>query len=255
MEDTDSLYGLIGHPLNHSFSKQYFSEKFIQENRNNSRFLDFDFPTLTKFKELIDQHKNLKGLSVTIPHKKAIIRYMDAIDPIARSVGAINCIKVTRQHNDFKLTGYNTDIIGFERSFIPMLKSFHRKALILGTGGAAQAVAFVLEKLKIDYIFVSRKPAACKQIRYEIIDQEIMKDHSIIINTTPLGMFPDNNQKPSIPYKEITKQHYLFDLIYNPEKTKFLTLGEEQGAQIKNGFEMLQIQAVESWKIWNSPIE
>jgi len=200
------------------------------------------------------KNKNLKGLSVTIPYKKEIIAHLDSIDPVIRQIGAVNCIKITSVNGEKHLRGYNTDVVGFELSLKPLLNELHKKALILGTGGAAMAVAFVLDKLNIEYVFVSRQPNGCKQIRYEIINEEIIKSHSLIINTTPLGMHPKVELFPPLPYQYINKNHLLFDLNYNPEITEFLRRGQKKDASIKNGYEMLSIQADKAWEIWQRNI-
>ena len=227
------LYGLIGYPLTHSFSKKYFEEKFKQQELTNCRFENFSIQSIDELNSILkEHHSSLKGLAVTIPYKQQVLKLLDSLAYIPAEINACNCIKII----DNKLIGYNTDYVGFEKSFVPLLKADHKKALVLGNGGAAVAVCFVLKKLDINYTIVSRR----KNV------------HSVIINTTPLRTFPAINEFPLIPYGGITNEHYLFDLVYNPEKTMFLQKGEEQDATIKNGADMLAIQAEENWKIWNS---
>jgi shikimate dehydrogenase len=242
-------FGLIGFPLSHSFSKQYFAQKFAAEGITNCQYELYPIGSIEAIESLIIDHPNLEGLNVTIPYKKKVLRYLyEASDAVKETV-ACNCIAI-RQN---KLYGYNTDVIGFEQSLLPQLQAHHNNALILGKGGAAAAVAFVLRKLHIHYKFVSRAANhAEKTIGYNELNQQIITDSPLIINTTPLGTFPDIATFPAIPYEHIGPKHYLFDLVYNPAKTAFLSNGEAQGASIKNGYDMLAIQAEESWKIWNA---
>ena len=243
------LYGLIGYPLTHSFSKKYFEEKFKQQELTNCRFENFSIQSIDELNSILtEHHATLKGLAVTIPYKQQVLKLLNSSDDILLEMNACNSIKI----DNGKLIGYNTDWIGFEKSFIPHLKSKHKKALILGNGGAAIAVCFVLKKLGITYEIVSRRIHDGSTFTYTDLTENIIKEHAVIINTTPLGTFPDDVTFPPIPYEGITKEHYLFDLVYNPEKTLFLQKGEEQGATIKNGADMLAIQAEENWKIWNS---
>lgn len=245
------MFGLIGYPLSHSFSKEYFSQKFKKEGPDNHSYENFEVASIEELKSLIQNHPKLAGLNVTIPYKQQVLGMLDHIDPKAAKAGAVNCIKIDRSGESPKLFGYNTDIYGFEKSIKPFLRLHHEKAIILGTGGSSKAIAYVLKKMGLEYLFISRTPSDCNQIRYTVLNQSILEEHTIIINTTPLGMFPHIESFPLIPYEYVTKQHLLFDLIYNPEKTAFLRKGEERGATIKNGFEMLQLQAEESWQIWN----
>ena len=245
------LYGIIGYPLGHSFSEKYFTEKFEKENLTDCTFRNFEIENEGEFKSLIADNQQLQGLSVTIPYKRSIMSFLDNIDNDAKKIGAVNCIRIEQKVDKTVSTGYNTDVYGFEHSFVPLLKSHHKKALVLGSGGASKAVVYILEKLKIDYLIVTRSPHGCKHIRYSVLHEEIMQEHNIIINTTPLGMFPEINSCPDIPYKFITKDFLLFDLIYNPETTQFLKKGKEVGATIKNGLEMLHLQAEKAWEIWN----
>ena len=248
---SNKLYGLIGSPLSHSFSGKYFESKFEKEQLMNCDFKLYELEDLKNFKTFISEQPGLKGLSVTIPYKKQVINYLDYLDMDALKIGAVNCIKVDRKDDNLFLSGYNTDIFGFEESIKPLLKPHHKKAIILGTGGAAQAVAFVFDKLGIEYIFVSRSPSACKEIRYKILHKDIIREHLIIVNTTPVGMNPNTDKLPEIPYEWLTNDHLLYDLIYNPELALFLKKGQEMGSAIKNGLEMLHLQAEKSWEIWN----
>ena len=241
-------YGLIGYPLTHSFSQKYFTGKFEQEGITDAVFHAFAIPAIENLPGLLQLHPLLKGFAITIPYKRPVIKYCDEVSDAVNEMNACNCVKI----RDEKLYGYNTDVIGFEKSFTKHLKPWHNKALILGTGGAASAVEFVLHKLQIDYLFVSRTKNIEKNIlEYNDVDAALMGTHNIIINATPLGTYPKVDDAPAIPYHLLSNQHYLFDLVYNPAKTKFLSLGEQQGAVIENGFEMLVLQAEENWKVWN----
>jgi shikimate dehydrogenase len=239
-------YGLIGYPLTHSFSKRYFTEKFIAENISDAEFLNFEIKEIKEVGKIFSEYLQLKGLSITIPHKKNIIQYTDKFSDVVRDTGACNCIKITAG----KKTGFNTDVVGFEKSFAKNLLPHHNNALILGTGGAAVAVEYVLNKLGIQYSFVSRKKNE-NTFLWQQLNKEIMEDFPIIINCTPLGTFPEIKQAPAIPYQYLTSDHYLFDLIYNPPLTQFLLYGKQQNCTIENGYEMLIIQAEENWRIWN----
>ena len=244
-----NLYGLIGYPLGHSISKQYFTEKFLKEGWKDCRFENFPIPTIDEFPQILQKNINLKGMAVTIPYKQEILQYVTESSDEVIFIGAANCIKL----KDDKLIAYNTDIIGFEKSFVPLLKANHTKALILGTGGASKAVQYVLNKLNIDHLLVSRsankKEGYCT---YAMLNEQIIKDYQIIINCSPVGTSPNENSCPDIPYQFVNDNHYLYDLVYKPEKTLFLQKGEEQQAQIKNGYEMLIIQAEANWQIWNT---
>ena len=242
------LFGLIGYPLSHSFSKKYFTEKFEQEGFTDCLYELFPIASINEFPGIINKHPELEGLNVTVPYKRHVLPFLHSSKNIPTGVDACNCIHI----KDGKLIGYNTDVIGFEKSFTPLLKPQHKKALVLGNGGAATAVVFVLKKLSIDFIIVSRELHGNSSLTYKDIDEQLMKEYNIIINTTPLGMYPNERSCPSIPYQFISEQHLLFDLVYNPAKTLFLQKGEELGASIKNGEEMLIMQAEESWKIWNA---
>ncbi len=244
-----NLYGLIGYPLGHSFSKQYFTEKFDREGLKDCYFEAFPISSIDQFPALIQQHTDLKGLSVTIPYKEQVLDFVTELSDEVKFIGATNSIKIIGK----KLIAFNTDIIGFEQSFCKVLQQQHKKALVLGTGGAAKAVQYVLKKLEIDFLVVTRNEnIKAGYINYNMIDEQVMKEHLIIINCSPVGMAPNENACPDIPYQFITTNHYLYDLVYKPEKTLFLQQGEQKGATIQNGYEMLLIQAEASWKIWNS---
>lgn len=239
-------YGLIGYPLIHSFSKKYFTEKFINENISDAEFLNFEVKEIKDVGKIFSDHPQLKGLSITIPHKKNIIQYTNKFSDVVRDTGACNCIKISSEEK----TGFNTDVVGFEKSFVKNLLPHHNNALILGTGGGAVAVEYVLKKLGIWYSFVSRKKNENTFLWHQL-NKAIIEDFSIIINCTPLGTFPETEQAPAIPYQYLTPEHYLFDLIYNPPLTQFLLHGKQQNCTIQNGHEMLIIQAEENWRIWN----
>lgn len=240
-------FGLIGYPLSHSFSKKYFAEKFEQEGLHHCRYENYPISSIVALPALLADHPLLEGLNITIPYKEQAIPYLHEQTPVVKETGACNCIKI----NSGRLIGYNTDVIGFEQSLKTKLASHHKKALILGTGGAAKAVEYVLRKLSIQYRYVSRK-ASAENLSYEDITPEVMAEYTLVINTTPLGMYPNTDECPPLPYAALTNKHYLYDLVYNPPSTLFLQKGEERGAVVKNGQDMLLIQADESWKIWNS---
>lgn len=242
------IYGLIGLSLRHSFSQRFFSDKFKTEGITDSEYHNFEIKNPDEEVVVLKSNPDIRGLNVTIPYKSIIIPFLDELTNECRQVNACNCIKI----KNGKWIGYNTDIIGFEKTFVPHLKPYHRKALILGTGGASNAVAFVMKKLNIDFLKVSRKKEHVHGvINYNEVSGELLKDYNIVINTSPAGMFPKMDEYPPLPYESVTPQHYFFDLIYNPAKTLFLSLAEEYGAFIENGDKMLSIQAEESWDIWN----
>ena len=245
-----NLFGLIGYPLSHSFSASYFAEKFKKEGITDAEFRLFELNNIQEIKHLLINEPFLKGLSVTIPYKEKIIPYLDKLDEVAQKVGAVNSIKISKINNKIYLKGYNTDVIGFEKTLTPLLEIHHKKALVLGTGGASKAVVYVLEKLKIPYRIVSRNKSQF-YLNYQELTRELIDSHQLIINTTPLGMYPNINNYPSIPYSFLNSSHLLYDLIYNPEETLFLQKGKLQNAKIKSGFDMLIEQAEASWKIWN----
>lgn len=244
-------FGLIGFPLSHSFSKKYFSEKFEQEGIADCKYELFPIENIDAVQALIEEDVTLAGLNVTIPHKVAVLTYLDEVDDAAKEIGAVNCIAIQKSEGKKWLKGYNTDAYGFEESLKPFLKSHHTQALVLGDGGAAKAVKYVLKKLGIAYVSVVRK-AIPGAILYEEITPEMMSDHLVVINTTPLGTFPAIEAAPAIPYHLLTAQHLAYDLVYNPEETEFLKRAKQRGAATKNGLEMLQLQALRAWSIWNS---
>jgi shikimate dehydrogenase len=242
------LFGLIGYPLSHSFSQKYFTEKFSRENLGDCSYLNFSIQGIEELKGILKSNPNLEGINVTIPHKENIIRFLDWKNPVVEQIQACNCIRI----REGRLFGYNTDVLGFENSLMKKLNPRHDRALILGTGGAAKAVAYVLNKLGIPFQLVSRrKNLTASLMTYGELTTEKIREYPLIINTTPIGMYPNIDQCPDLPYEAIGKGHYLFDLIYNPGKTQFLQKGERGGAIVENGEEMLVLQAEESWKIWN----
>jgi shikimate dehydrogenase len=241
-------FGLIGYPLGQSFSRQYFTDKFVTEHLLDCSYESYPIPAIEDVNSIL-KDPELEGLNVTIPYKKAVVAFLHEQDEVVKKINACNCISKKKGF----LKGYNTDVIGFEKSLTPLLKPHHKKALILGTGGSSAAVEYVLQKLCIDYLFVSRSSIATSNtITYDEVDQNVLETHNIIINTSPLGMYPEVDNSPDIPYQYLSKKNLLYDLIYNPAKTLFLTKGEQQGAAVKNGAEMLVIQAEESWRIWNA---
>lgn len=244
-------YGLLGYPLTHSFSKRYFTEKFERENIDAS-YDNFEIDTIKKFPGIIKSQTELSGMNVTIPYKEQVIPYLDELNDSAREIGAVNTIKIIKGDKGIQLKGFNTDTYGFENSLKPLLKEYHKKALILGTGGASKALKYVLDKLNIKFISASIEELKEKEIRYEDIDETMMNERTLIINATPLGTYPRIETFPNIPYQFINQKHLLFDLVYNPEVSQFLQKGKEHGATIKNGYEMLLLQAIKSYEIWNT---
>jgi shikimate dehydrogenase len=241
-------FGLIGYPLTHSFSANYFANKFLQEGIVDAQYSLFPLDRIDDFLALIKANGNLVGLNVTIPYKEAIIPYLDALDPEAAKIGACNCI----HFKDGKRIGYNTDAIGFKQSLEVHWQDFHSPALVFGTGGASKAVCYVLRQLEIPYLQVSRQPVGANQIAYTDCTEARIAAHRLLINTTPLGTYPNTEQGVDIAYEGITSHHYCYDLVYNPAQTYFLRRAHEQGAITKNGSDMLVIQAEASWRIWNS---
>ena len=240
-------FGLLGRNIDYSFSKGYFTDKFHSENFAGCTYENFDIPEISSFPEVIKNTSDLKGMNVTIPYKEVVMPFLDKLSKKAALIGAVNTIKITKKG---KLKGYNTDYYGFKKSLEPLLRQHHKKALILGTGGASKGVAFALEKLGILYTFVSREEKA-SMIDYERINATSFDNYQIIINCTPLGTSPNVKEFPNLPYDFFTEKHIAFDLIYNPEETQFLKKAKKKGAMIKNGSEMLIYQAEKSWKIWN----
>ncbi len=245
-------YGLIGYPLKHSFSIVYFNEKFKAENID-AEYVNFEIPRIEEFMEVVEENPNLCGLNVTIPYKEQVIPYLDELDKDTAKIGAVNVIKIIRQpKGKVKLVGYNSDIIGFTRSIEPLLKpDVHTHALILGTGGASKAIFRGLENLGIKSTFVSRTKKNDEVMTYEELTPEVMQQYKIIVNCTPVGMYPKVDECPAIPYDQLTTDHLLYDLLYNPDETLFMKKGRAQGATVKNGLEMLLLQAFAAWEIWH----
>jgi shikimate dehydrogenase len=258
-------FGLIGYPLSHSFSQHFFSEKFLKENIMNAQYDNFPIESIQSFAALWKEHPSLEGLNVTIPYKKEVIPFLQHSSPVVQAIKACNCI---RKFNN-ELYGYNTDVIGFEKSLLPFLQAHHTHALILGTGGASAAVQWVLQQLNIQYQVVSRKANTQElntikentlelnteikyKLSYEQLNKSIIESHTLIINTSPLGMYPNVHEAPPIEYDAISPLHHLYDLVYNPTETLFMKNGLAQGATVQNGLAMLHIQAEESWAIWNA---
>ena len=240
-------YGLIGYPLSHSFSQQYFTEKFRREGISDCVYENFAIPTIAALKSVLEDPE-LHGLNVTIPYKQDVLSFLDVRSPVVAAIGACNCIRIEAGVR----TGHNTDVVGFEETLIRRLEGHHRRALVLGTGGASKAVEWVLAKLGIDYRMVSRRPReGSADLHYEQVDAALLGEYTLIVNTTPLGMYPRTEECPPLPYEALTPRHDLFDLIYNPARTLFLRKGEERGAVVENGQEMRVLQAEESWRIWN----
>lgn len=240
--------GLLGKNISYSFSRNYFKTKFEKENITGVSYENFDIETISSFPEIIKNTEVLKGLNVTIPYKEDVIPFLDKLNKKAKAIGAVNTIKITKKG---KLVGYNTDCYGFINSLKPLLKKHHKKALILGTGGASKAVIYTLKERGIKCHYVSRTASKNVKYTYDDLNETIISKYQIIVNCTPLGTFPNIEDCPNIPYKGITEQHILFDLIYNPEETKFLRLGRENGATTINGLNMLKLQAEKAWSIWN----
>lgn len=250
-------YGLIGYPLSHSFSKKYFTEKFEKENISDSEYHAFPIEKIELLPQLIKDNPSLRGLSVTIPYKESVIPFLDELDATAKKIGAVNCIKITNTTTHSQLPtphfkGYNTDAFGFRQSIKPFLESQHERALILGTGGASKAVEYVLKEIGINCFFVTRNKTAENQFTYDEVNENMLNAFKLIINATPLGMFPNVDACPAIPYQYLSPSHLLYDLVYNPTETEFLKQGKLKGASIVNGFSMLQHQAEEAWRIWNT---
>ena len=243
-------YGLIGYPLGHSFSISYFNQKFADEGIN-AKYENFEIASIDILPEILDKNPELKGLNVTIPYKEKVIPFLDSVAPEARAIGAVNVIRVTHEKNNIILKGYNSDVIGFTQSIEPMIdKKLHKKALILGTGGASKAINFGLKSLGIEPIFVSRYERE-NALTYQQVTPEVVKEYNVIVNCTPVGMYPHTEECPQLPYETMDNHTILYDLIYNPDQTLFMRKGAQYGADVKNGLEMLLLQAFASWEFWN----
>ncbi len=243
-------YGLVGFPLTQSFSQKFFTQKFEKENID-ARYLNFEIESIGEFPEIIEDHHDIVGLNVTIPYKEKIISFIQELDPVALEVGAINLVKIIEKKNKPYLIGSNSDVFGFKQSLDKIIKNHHTHALILGTGGASKAVRYVLKEMGIDYKLVSRKPKT-SWLTYQDLTPEIIAHTPLIINTTPLGMFPNVEGFPNIPFKGLNDKHLVYDLIYNPDETLLMQKAKLTGAAVKNGHEMLVLQAEKSWEFWNS---
>lgn len=245
-------YGLIGFPLGHSFSRKFFTEKFETEHIG-AEYLNFEIPSANMLLDIVRNTPELRGLNCTIPHKQAIMPMLDELTDEAREIGAVNVIRITRDASSargFHLKGYNSDIIGFMDSIRPLLQPHHQKALILGTGGASKAIRVGLTKLGLEWKYVSRRPAE-GQFTYEDLTPEVLHEYEVIVNCSPVGMYPHVDECPDLPYSALTSRHLLYDLVYNPLETTFMKRGAEYGATVKNGLEMLHLQAIASWKFWH----
>ncbi len=243
----NKIYGLIGAKLGHSFSKDFFSKKFAKEGIS-AEYRNFEIDNIEKFSDIIEY--GVYGLNITIPYKEQVIDFLDKIDPIAEKIGAVNVVKIVRNANNLETIGYNSDIVGFTESIRPLIENHHKKALILGTGGASKAVIEGLKLMNIKSQLVSRTKSP-NTIIYSELNSNLLEEYTIIVNTTPLGMFPNTDSFPDIPYEFLSNKHLCYDLTYNPEETRFLKLSRDNGAKTKNGLEMLILQALESWRIWN----
>ena len=246
------VFGLIGFPLSHSFSKKYFTEKFAKEGIDDARYELFEIDKINKLPEVLNSQDNLQGLNVTIPFKQDIFKYLDEVDAYAKEIGAVNVVKI----NNGKLKGFNSDFYGFKVSLENFLGTNTDysilKALVLGSGGASKAVVEALKALNINYKIISRSKKNANSLTYQEVDIEILSTHQLVINTTPLGMYPKIDSYPDIDYNQLTESHYLYDLVYNPEETAFMKKGKAMGAKVLNGMDMLILQAEKSWEIWNA---
>ncbi|MBO7139278.1 MAG: shikimate dehydrogenase [Prevotella sp.] len=242
-------YGLIGYPLGHSFSVNYFNQKFADEGIN-AKYINFEIADVEQIIEVIAANPELKGLNVTIPYKERVIEFLDQLSPEARAIGAVNVIRVTHDGGKIHMKGFNSDVIGFTQSIEPMLESYHKRALVLGTGGASKAICYGLKSLGVEPVCVSRYERP-ETICYKDITPEVVQEYNVIVNCTPVGMFPHSNECPKLPYEALDDKNILYDLVYNPDTTLFMKKGAERGAQVKNGLEMLLLQAFASWEMWN----
>jgi shikimate dehydrogenase len=244
-------FGLIGNPLKHSFSRSFFNDKFSAEHID-AEYVNFEIPDINELKNIIKTHPQLEGLNVTIPYKEKVIPFLDHLSEDAQLIGAVNVIKIEKVKGKTRLTGYNSDIIGFKQSLEQWLKPHHHRALVLGTGGAAKAIFWGLKQLGLIPVYVSRTKSAPTVLSYDEVDADILETHTVIVNCTPLGMFPNTEECPPLPYELLGKEHLLYDLLYNPDETLFMKKGKERGATVINGLEMLLLQAFASWNFWNS---
>lgn len=243
-------YGLIGYPLGHSFSISYFNQKFADEGIDAS-YENFEIPNIDILPEILDKNSNLRGLNVTIPYKEKVIDFLDSITPEARAIGAVNVIRVTHEGNKTLLKGFNSDVIGFTQSIEPMIdRKWHKKALVLGTGGASKAICYGLKSLGVEPMLVSRYERP-NTILYEDVTPDVVREYNVVVNCTPIGMYPHTEECPNLPYEAMDSHTILYDLIYNPDCTLFMRRGAEHGADVKNGLEMLLLQAFASWEFWN----
>ena len=242
-------YGLIGYPLGHSFSVNYFNQKFADEGIN-AKYINFEIPSIDQIIEVVSANPELRGLNVTIPYKERVIEFLDQLSPEARAIGAVNVIRVTHDGGKIHMKGFNSDVIGFTQSIEPMLEDYHKKALVLGTGGASKAICYGLKSQGIEPVCVSRYERT-ETICYKDITPEVVQEYNVIVNCSPVGMFPKTDQCPQLPYEALTDRNILYDLVYNPDETLFMKKGAERGAQVKNGLEMLLLQAFASWEMWN----
>ncbi len=243
-------YGLIGHPLGHSFSREFFTKKFREEGID-AEYLNFDIPQVEDLTDILRRYPNLKGLNVTLPYKQAVIPFLDELSDEARAIGAVNVIRISHTPQGIRLKGFNSDTIGFSESLKPLLRPHHRKALVLGTGGASKAICYSLDALGIEWKYVSRTPRP-DAFTYEELTPAIIEAHTLIVNCSPVGMFPHVNACPAIPIHALSPSHLLYDVVYNPTTTLFMQRGSERGATVKNGLEMLHLQALAAWEFWNS---
>ena len=247
--NSKQTFGLIGYPLGHSFSRAFFTEKFQREGID-AEYLNFPIEHANSLPDIIREHPTLRGLNVTLPHKQAVIPFLDELSPEAERIGAVNVIRIDRHDGHARLKGFNSDVIGFRESLRPLLLPHHRRALVLGTGGASRAVCAGLEQLGLEWTYVSRSQRP-DGLTYDQLTPQTLAEYLVIVNCSPVGMFPHTDECPALPYEALTPRHLLFDLVYNPQETLFLQKGAQQGATVKNGLEMLHLQALASWRFWN----
>lgn len=243
-------YGLIGHPLGHSFSAAFFAQKFATEGIDAS-YHNFDLTTIDEVEDMLSTHPRLRGFNVTIPYKQAILPYLDTVSSEAQEIGAVNVVKVVHDDEGKRsLHGFNSDVVGFSRSIAPLLQPHHTKALVLGTGGASRAIVYGLKQLGISATLVSRRP--CEgQLTYADINAQVLQAHTVVVNCSPIGMHPHVDEAPALPYELLSERHLCYDLVYNPSTTAFMQRSAAQGATVKNGLEMLHLQALAAWEVWN----